>query len=141
MTPGQIRQAIQEDESLYSLLPDVTSIAAELSSRAKEQDNSVRIGIGTILATLGVEDGNALLDAIKGSEDYKYAWVLVERGDLDVNSPIVDQALDGLVLSSVITPEQKQMLLDSGLKPVHISPTDVSRAVWSDDGQLLIEVD
>lgn len=77
MTPGQIRQAIQEDESLYRLLPDVTSIAAELSSRAKEQDNSVRIGIGTILATLGVEDGNALLDAIKGSEDYKYAFVLV----------------------------------------------------------------
>ncbi len=58
-------------------------------------------GIGTVLETLGPVDGAALLDNLEAMADtvsaVKWAFVLINRGELDFGSPATRAMIDQLL--------------------------------------------
>ena len=96
MTVDEIRSAISGDEQLMALIPDTQAIADELSGR-EFYKVPFEIGAGGILATLGLERGNALLDAIQSTPGFRHVWPMIEQGRLDLSSPLVELGLDALV--------------------------------------------
>jgi len=58
-------------------------------------------GIGTVLETLGPVDGAALLDQLEAMADtvsaVKWAFVLINRGELDFGSPATRAMIDQLL--------------------------------------------
>lgn len=120
------------------MIPDTEAMSHYINTHYKEPDNTIRIGIGTVLDTLGLVSGNQLLDAIKNTPDYRYAWYLLEQGSLDINSPLVEQALSLLVQAEVILQSDKDKLLDVGMKPVNVSTSDISRLIWDDNGERIL---
>lgn len=138
MDIDEIRSAISSDEQLMSLIPDTQAIADELSGR-ESYKVPFEIGAGGILATLGLERGNALLDAIQSTPGFRHVWPMIEQGRLDLSSPLVELGLDALVQSEVISSSEMQQLLSLCLRPIEVSEDDVKRAIWNDDGSLAIE--
>lgn len=120
------------------MIPDTEAMAQYINTHYKEPDNTIRIGIGTVLDTLGLVSGNQLLDAIKNTPDYRYAWHLLEQGNLDINSPLVEQALSLLVQAEVILESDKDKLLDVGMKPVNVSTSTIAGLIWADNGERLL---
>lgn len=138
MDIDEIRSAISSDEQLMSLIPDTQAIADELSGR-ESYKVPFEIGAGGILATLGLERGNALLDAIQSTPGFRHVWPMIEQGRLDLSSLLVELGLDALVQSEVISSSEMQQLLSLCLRPIEVSEDDVKRAIWNDDGSLAIE--
>ena len=60
-------------------------------------------GIGLVLEALGPIDGSALLDALKEmsllNHPLKWAWYLIERGELDFGSPATRAMINEMVAS------------------------------------------
>jgi len=138
MDIDEIRSAISSNEQLMSLIPDTQAIADELSGR-ESYKVPFEIGAGGILAALGLERGNALLDAIQSTPGFRHVWPMIEQGQLDLSSPLVELGLDALVQSEVISSSEMQQLLSLCLRPIEMSENDVKRAIWNDDGSLAIE--
>lgn len=139
MTVEEIRSAISSDEQLMALIPDTQAIAHELSGR-ETYKVPFEIGVGGILATLGLERGNALLDAIKATPEFRHVYPLLEQGRLDLSSPLVEMALGMLVQSEVISSSEMQDLLSLCLRPVDMPEGDVKLAIWNDDGSFAIDI-
>ena len=63
-------------------------------------------GIGLVLETLGPVDGAALLDTLQGMAAavpaLKWAWYLIERGELDFGSAATRAMIDQLVLGGAM---------------------------------------
>ena len=63
-------------------------------------------GIGLVLETLGPVDGAALLDTLQSMTAsipaLKWAWYLIERGELDFGSAATRGMIDQLVLGGVM---------------------------------------
>ena len=137
MTPEQIRQAISESETLTGLLPDSQAIADALSE-GRTRPNGAEIGNGMILATIGLTAGNALLDALYNTADFRYVKPLLEQGRLDVSSPLVAGALAQLVVGQVITQQEADALIALGQEPDPVREMDVRRAIYNDDGSLAV---
>lgn len=138
MDIADIRLAIESEPALQALLPNTQAIAVELSTRDTHKV-PFEIGAGGILATLGLERGNALLDAIQSTPGFRHVWPMIEQGRLDLSSPLVELGLDALVQSEVISSSEMQQLLSLCLRPIEVSEDDVKRAIWNDDGSLAIE--
>jgi len=138
MTVDEIRSAISSDEQLMALIPDTQAIADELSGR-ETYKVPFEIGAGGILATLGLERGNVLLDAIQTTPGFRHVWPMIEQGRLDLSSSLVEAGLDMLVQGEVISSSEMQQLLSLCLQPVDVSEDDVKRALWNDDGSLAIQ--
>jgi len=139
MTVDEIRSAISSDEQLMALIPDAQAIAHELSGREFHKV-PFEIGAGGILATLGLESGNALLDAVQSTPDFRHVWPMIEQGRLDLSSSLVEVGLGMLVQSEVISSSEMQQLLSLCLQPVDVSEDAVKRAIWNDDGSLAIQI-
>ena len=133
MTPAEIRTAILASPALVDLLPDSQAIADAMSA-GRTRPNNVEIGNGLILATIGLASGNALLDALSATPDFRYVKPLLEQGRLVVSSPLVGVALAGMVAASVITQAEADALIALGREPDPVSEFDVRRAIWNDDG-------
>lgn len=97
----------------------------------------VEIGNGTILETLGLATGSALLDVINSVPDYRHVKPLLEQGRLISGSPVVAGAIAALVAGGVITQADGDRLAARGLEPDPVSEFDVRRAIWSDAGEYL----
>ena len=100
MTPAEIRESISADPALLALVPDTESIAAALSvGRVKVQQTLG--GVGVVMEALGPDAGSAVLDkldALKSvSSPVKWAWVLINRGELDFGSAATRGMIDALV--------------------------------------------
>lgn len=132
-----ILQIIKDTPELIDMIPDTEAMAQYINTHYKEPDHNVRIGIGTVLDTIGLVSGNQLLDAIKNTPDYRYAWHLLEQGSLDINSPLVEQALTLLVQAEVILESDKSKLLNVGMKPIDISTSTIASLIWSDNGEVI----
>lgn len=90
-------------------------------------------GIGLVLETLGPESGAALLDALEAQAAtvpaLKWAWVLINRGELDFGSPATRSMIEALV------PEPARTLLLAVAEvsdPVTAAAVEV--ALKNDDG-------
>ena len=137
MTPADIRTAIGESLTLTELLPDSQAIAAALSEgRTRASDRE--IGVGRILETIGLASGNALLDALYGTADFRHVRPLLEQGRLVVSSPLVAAALAQLVVADVITQGEADALIALGQEPDPVRELDVRRAIYNDDGSLAV---
>lgn len=136
MTVDEIRSAISSDEQLKALIPDTQAIADELSGR-ETYKAPFEIGAGGILATLGLERGNTLLDAIQSTPGFRHVWPMVEQGRLDLSSPLVEAGLNMLVQGEVISSSEMQQLLSLCLRPVEVPEIDVRLAIWNDNGEVI----
>lgn len=63
-------------------------------------------GIGTVMETLGPTDGAALLDSLQAMTAtvpaLKWAWYLIERGELDFGSPATRGMIDEFVTAGAM---------------------------------------
>jgi hypothetical protein len=133
MTHAEIRAAISESPTLTALMPDSEAIAAAMSV-GRTRPSDAEIGVGMILATVGLASGNALLDALYSAPDFRHVRPLLEQGRLQVSSPLVAGALAQLVSAAVITQGEADALIALGQEPDPVSEMDVRRAIWLDDG-------
>lgn len=111
---------------------DPVAIAAALAPRL----SIVRceIGKGRILATLGMEAGNQLLDVIDSNADFRHVKQLVTNGWLDIGDPMTRATLDALV-PQVLSAEQAAALKALAEVTTPVDEFDVRRACWSDEGE------
>lgn len=115
---------------------DTAAIAGALSE-GRTQLVPKEIGSGTIIETIGLAAGNALLDVLYAQADFRHVKPMLEQGRLRVDSALVRATLDSLAGAGVITAAQCAALKALAEAPSPVSEYAVRRAVWSDDGQWL----
>lgn len=111
---------------------DTEAIAAALSL-GRVRLVPTEIGAGSVLETIGLSTGNALLDAVAAAPDYRHVKPLLEQGRLRIDSPLVRATLDGLV-PAVLTQAQADALKALAEVADPMDELTVRRACWSDDG-------
>lgn len=88
-------------------------------------------GIGAVMETLGPVDGSALLDSLEGMiasvPAVKWAFSLVNRGELDFGSPATRVMIDQLVPSPA-----KELLLAVAEVPDPVSAHDVENVITAE---------
>lgn len=141
MTPAEIRAAINADPTIVALVPDTEAIAAALSvGRVRVQSRLG--GVGVVMEALGPVAGAVLLDDLYAmratSSPVKWAWVLIERGELDFGSPATRGMIQQLADASAITREEATALLAIADVPDPVAEMDVRAAVFNDDGSLAL---
>lgn len=140
MDANEIRAAIAADPALQALVPDTTALAASLS-QGRTQTVSAFVGVGRVMDCLGPTEGAAVLDALDGlravSSPVKWAWLLLERGELDVGLQSVRSQIDALT-PAVFTPAQAAAIKALAERPEIVSEFDVRCAIYADDGSLKV---
>jgi len=113
---------------------DTQAIADALSvGRTKLQ--TTEVGNGTVLATVGLTIGNALLDVLYTAPDFRYVKPLLEQGRLDISSPLARGALDSLVgVVAGFEQAHADALKALAETPDPIDEMTVRQACWSDEG-------
>lgn len=86
------------------------------------------IGNGTILETLGLTVGTAVLDAIHAAPQYKYVLPMLDQGRLDIGSDIAQAAVQGMV-PALLTQEQADSLKNLGISPDPVTWQQVQDAL------------
>ena len=111
------------------------AIAAALSV-GRTRLAQTEIGNGKILETLGLADGNTLLDAINASPMFKYVVPLLEQGRLDVSTGVTRSAIDYLVSQGAVSADNAAKLKALAEVPDVVTPRQVAEAMYNDDGSL-----
>lgn len=141
MTYDEIRAAIAADPALQALLPDTVALAEALSA-GRVTATSRLGGVGVVLETLGPAAGAALLDLFEGLAAQvpavKWAWVLINRGELDFGSPATRAQLVALRDQGLISAEVCTALLGIAEVPDPVAEFDVRCAIFNDDGTLRV---
>lgn len=102
---------------------------AEALSAGRTKLVTTEIGNGTILAELGIDAGNQLLDAIYNAPDFKYVKPLLEQGRLDIGSAVTQGALDMLALAGACTQADADKLKALAVAPDPVSSQEVTKAL------------
>lgn len=136
MTHDEIRAAIAADPALQALVPDTNAIAAALSQGRTRVVPKLG-GVGLVMEALGPEVGAQVLDgldALKAANSaVKWAWVLINRGELDFGSSATRAMIAALLDEPV-----RSALLAIAEEPVQVSEFDVRFAIYNDDGSLRV---
>ena len=112
---------------------DVAAIT-EAVNLGRTKPNTREIGNGTILETLGLDTGNALLDVINSVAAFRHVKPLVEQGRLMIGSPLVQATVQSLV-PSVLTQPQADSLCALGMGPNPVSLDEVIRVCYDGNGK------
>lgn len=130
MTPDEIRAAIAASPALQALAAERNdaAIAAALSE-GRTTLVPTEIGNGTILETIGLTAGNALLDVINTAPDFRHVKPLIEQGRLRLDSALVLGTLQSLVAATVITQAHADALIARATAPDPVPVNDVSDAL------------
>ena len=95
-------------------------------------------GIGLVLETLGPDNGAALLDGLQAMTTtvpaLKWAWYLIERGELDFGSPATRGMIDTLVAQGAIAEPLGTALKAAAEVPDPIDELTIRKTVLADDG-------
>lgn len=141
MSPSAIRAALAADPALHALAPDTQAIADALSV-GRTRVISRLGGVGVVMESLGPEMGAAVLDSLDAmratSSPIKWAWVLIERGELDFGSPATRVMIGQLRDAGAIPAEAATVLLSIAEESDPVQEMDVRRAIYADDGSLLV---
>lgn len=113
---------------------DCQAIAAIMSA-GRTRLNQREIGNGTILETLGLASGNALLDVINTNTNFRYVKPLVEQGRLLIGSQLVRATLQSLV-PSVLTQVEADRLMALGVEPNPYSLNEIANSMFNENGSL-----
>jgi len=103
-------------------------VIAEQLSIGRKKLETVEVGNGLILATIGMTSGNSLLDVINSAPDFRHVKPLLEQGRLTVNSPLVRAAIDNLV-GVCITQGEADAIKALAETPDPVTPQQVSKAL------------
>ena len=154
MTAAQIRGAITDDAAIHALVPDSVAIAAALSAgRTRVQETM--ISERRILALLGVVNGDAFLSALEAfgtatlAADHPLAaaqagiarmvtWLKAPEG-IDIGNPLAQQMLVVMGQLRILDVASVQTVVAFAHVADPVSEMDVRRALWADNGTLLIE--
>lgn len=130
-----LRAQVRSDPACAAPLAarDIDALTAILSA-GRTRPSQTEIGNGTIIDTIGLTDGTALLDAIHAQPAYKYVIPLLEQGRLKVGSGVVREALVELVAGNVLTQSDADALYALGVEPDLLSRQDVCDALFNPDG-------
>lgn len=124
------------DPALVSSRDDAAIAAALSVGRVKVQPKIG--GIGLVLETLGPDNGAELLDSLQVMSAtipaLKWAWYLIERGELDFGSPATRGMIDVLVDNGAINESVGAALKAVAEVPDPVSVYDVQVALYNDDG-------
>lgn len=131
--------AITKEEVLAAVSSDVIasrdlSAIAALASVGRTRNNGREIGTGTILETMGLATGTAVIDALYDNPSFKYVKPLIDQGRLQVGSPLVKGALDMLVAGGVCTQAQADAMYATGRSDDLVSPQEVEALLFNPDG-------
>lgn len=85
-------------------------------SAGRVKANSTEVGYGTILETVGLTKGNAMIDVITATPDYKYVVPLLEQGRLLIGSALAQAAVQAFV-PALLTQGEADSLKNLGLTP------------------------
>jgi hypothetical protein len=102
---------------------------ARLLSVGKTRLVPTEIGNGTILETIGLDSGNALLDELSSNATYRHVQPLLEQGRLRVDSQLVRLTLDALAEVGTISVAQAEALKALASVPNPVSVGEVSDAL------------
>ena len=95
-------------------------------------------GIGLVMETLGPDNGAALLDSLQAMTAtvpaLKWAWYLIERGELDFGSPATRGMIDTLVAQGAIAEPLGTALKATAEVPDPIDELTIRKTVLADDG-------
>ena len=95
-------------------------------------------GIGLVLETLGPVDGAALLDTLQGMTAavpaLKWAWYLIQRGELDFGSAATRAMIDQLVLGGAMPEAVGAALKAVAEVPDVVTAAECEVAMKNDDG-------
>lgn len=101
---------------------------AEAVSAGRTRVQTKLGGIGTVLETLGPDAGAALLDGLEAQAAsipaLKWAWVLINRGELDFGSPATRAMIEVLVPSPA-----KEALLGVAVVADPVSASRIANAL------------
>ena len=91
----------EEAAEIDPLLPNRNDVQiADVLSRDRVRTQERHIGVGTVLDALGPVEGAQVLDALEGlkgtNSAVKWAFVLLERGELNVGAASVRGQIDAL---------------------------------------------
>ncbi len=147
MTPAQqaaleslVGRALTADEqaAIEPYLEARNDVAiAEVLSAGRVKPVPTDVGNGTILETIGLDAGNALLDVLNQAAEFRHVKPLLEQGRLRVDSALVRATLDGLV-PAVLTAEQAQALKALAEHPDPIHYNAVSDVLNIAEGRLTL---
>lgn len=98
---------------------------AALVSAGRTRPSAREIGNGTILETIGLQYGNAMLDVIYNDANFRHVKPLLEQGRLIVGSPLVVQTINGMVAGGVIPSAAGDALLALTVEPAPVSVQEV----------------
>lgn len=146
MTPQEIRAAIAASPALTALAqsPGGTDAIAAALSVGRTKPRKTEIGTGTILAAFqGV--GGQFIDTLRtiGQTSRDIHWLIegtILRGVLDMSDPATRLGIQNLMAQpslSAFVPGM-QALLNMGVQPDLLPEMDVRRAIYADNGTLLV---
>jgi hypothetical protein len=92
-------------------------IEVSLNAKTRTKLQAFECGTGTVLETLGITDGNGLLDIIKNTPDFRYVWPLLEQGRLRLDSALVRSTLNALAAANAISQASADALNALALVP------------------------
>lgn len=159
MTPQQIRDEISADQTLLSLAhlspPDTAGIAASISAARTEPFSKMtsargvaeQYAGGPVAAEAVLLKLEAARDSMLSSNDTatKVLGSLLRRqlaflasDGLDFGSAALRGMLDQFVTAGILTSEEANNLKRIGERHPAISEFEVRRAIFSDDGTLLV---
>lgn len=133
---------VEEVTEIDQYLPQRNDVAiADVLSRNRVKTTTRLIGIGTILNALGPVEGAAALDALEAlkaaNSAIKWAFYLLESGNLDIGLPATRMQIDALV-GSVFTSEQAAALKAIAEEADPINYNSVSDALNVAEGRLTL---
>lgn len=136
MTPHDIRAAIVADPAIRALVPDTHAMAAALSEGRTRVVPKLG-GVGVVMEALGPELGAQVLDGLDAlraeNSAVKWAWVLINRGELDFGS-----AATRAMITALLDDPVRSALLAVAEVPDPVSEFAVRCAIYGDDGGLLV---
>jgi hypothetical protein len=138
MTPAQqaeLRQAAHDRPDCAAALAakDCEALAVLLSA-GRTCGNDREVGYGTILETVGIEAGNALIDFIQAQEGMRHVKPLLEQGRLRVGSVLVQASLQAFVGAGAVSQKGADALCALGLQPDPLTARQVAEALFHEDG-------
>ena len=123
-------EELQADTRLTFLLAERNDVViTDTFNVGRTKLVSTKIGEIRVIATLGLEAGNALLDEIYGNTLYRYVKTSLQTGNLDIAHPLVRGTLDGLATAGTITQEQADLLKNLAVVPDHVTVAQISDAL------------
>lgn len=101
---------------------------AAVVSVGRTKPSGMEVGHGTVLEVLGLAAGNALLDALYGSPEFRHVRPLLEQGRLVISSPLVMGTIQAMV-PAVITQADADKLLALAVVPAPVTTQEVITAM------------